>query len=68
MKKFVLSVDFSFEFDIKFWAIIPNLNINLHSKSLELEILCFALYIDFEGEKIEINSENNNIINLWKID
>ena len=36
-----------FEIDKKFIAILPTFNINLHSKSLEFEWLCFALYIDF---------------------
>ncbi len=43
--------------DIKFIAIIPALNINLHSKSLEFEWLIFAIYIDFKQKQ---NEKNNN--------
>lgn len=30
--------------DPKFWALIPALNINLHSGELELEWLCLGIY------------------------
>lgn len=36
---------FDFKKDIKFWALIPCVNINLHSKEFELEWLCFGLYV-----------------------
>ena len=35
-----------FEYDWKFFAILPSLNVNLHSKSLELELFFFGLYVD----------------------
>lgn len=37
---------FNFEFDTHFFAIMPSININRHSKSLEFEWLFFGLYID----------------------
>jgi len=42
-------INFTFALDLKFWAIIPNININFHSKELEFEFLCFEIYIG--GEK-----------------
>lgn len=30
--------------DIKFWSLIPTININLHSKELEFEWLCLGIY------------------------
>jgi hypothetical protein len=41
------SLTFDFDIDFKFFAILPALNINLHSKHIEIEWLCFALYIGF---------------------
>lgn len=32
--------------DFKFWAVLPAININLHSNTFEFEWLCFAVYID----------------------
>lgn len=49
----------SFEYDPHFWAIIPAININLHSSTLEFEWLCFAMYIDFDG-KIGYQKLKNN--------
>jgi hypothetical protein len=43
-----LNLNISFEFDYKFWAIIPAFNLNLHSKTFEIEWLCFAVYFDFK--------------------
>ncbi len=39
---------FTFAFDPKFWVIIPGINLNFHSKTLEFEWMCFAMYIDIE--------------------
>lgn len=39
---------FDFDLDTKFWALIPNVNLNLHSNEIELEFLCFSLYILFK--------------------
>lgn len=41
-----VSLKFNFEIDFEFWAITPALNINLHSRTFEIEWLCFAIYID----------------------
>ncbi len=38
---------FNFDFDIKFFAIIPAINLNFHSITLEIEWLFFGIYIDF---------------------
>ena len=37
-----------FEFNTKFFAILPALNLNFHSKSLEFEWLFFGVYFDLE--------------------
>lgn len=37
--------------DSKFWAIVPAININIHSGELEFEWLCFGLYIHIFGKK-----------------
>jgi hypothetical protein len=34
-----------FEFDLEYWAILPCINLNFHSKELEFEWLCFGFYI-----------------------
>lgn len=39
---------FDFDLDTKFWALIPNVNLNLHCNEIELEFLCFSLYILFK--------------------
>lgn len=50
--------------DPKFWAIIPAININIHSGSCELEWLCFGMYVDFvslnKSDHLEINPLDNN--------
>lgn len=33
------------DLDFGFWAILPAININRHSKSLEFEWLCLGIYI-----------------------
>lgn len=43
MKK---EIKVSFNVDFKFWS-FGLFNLNLHSKTLGFEILCFSLYIDF---------------------
>jgi len=40
---FIITADV--RFDLKFWAILPALNINLHSKNFEFEWLCLGIYI-----------------------
>jgi len=47
MKRFKINVDF--DIDPNFWAILPAINFNLHSNSLEW--LCFGLYIDLFPQK-----------------
>lgn len=32
--------------DLKFWAILPAINLNFHSNTFEIEFLCLAIYID----------------------
>jgi hypothetical protein len=36
-----------FEFDIKFWQIVPSIALNLHSREIEFVWLCVGLYINF---------------------
>lgn len=45
-KSWTLNLKIDFSIDYNFWAIIPAININFHSITLEFEWLCFALYID----------------------
>nr|DAY93925.1 MAG TPA: hypothetical protein [Caudoviricetes sp.] len=33
------------DFDTKFWALLPALNINFHSWEFEFEWLCLGIYI-----------------------
>lgn len=35
-----------FEYDWQFFAIMPAININLHTKTIEFEWLFFAIYFD----------------------
>ena len=37
----------SYVFDRRFFAILPALNINMHSRTLEFEWLFFGVYLDF---------------------
>lgn len=48
----LLSLKVAIDWDWQFFAILPALNINLHSDSLEFEWLWFAMYIDFVYVKI----------------
>lgn len=43
-----------FVLDLHFWAILPAINLNFHSKTLEFEWLCLAIYI----EKCRYTPEN----------
>lgn len=43
IKSITIIVDANLDF--QFWAIIPALNINLHTKSFEFEWLCIGVYI-----------------------
>lgn len=46
MKDLVLgNITIDLFIDTGFWSIIPSININAHSKELELEWLCFGAYI-----------------------
>lgn len=47
-KRIRLVVDIDLDFD--FWAILPALNINKHSKSFEFEWLCLGIYISKERQ------------------
>ena len=44
---FVGVLQIALEINVRFWALIPALNLNFSSKELEIEILCFAFYIRF---------------------
>ena len=43
------SLYINFDTDFKFFAIIPAININLHSKEFEIEWLFWGLYIGFNN-------------------
>jgi hypothetical protein len=49
-----LKLNINLDWDWKFFAILPALNINIHSKSLEFEWLFLGVYID----KISVNGED----------
>lgn len=51
-EKGVATFVWSFDIDLKFWALLPAFNLNRNS--IELEFLCFALYLnitDYSGKK-----------------
>lgn len=43
MKRISLKTDI--DVDLKFWSIIPSININLNNKSIEFEWLCLGIYV-----------------------
>lgn len=45
MRNTRISIRTDIDLDFGFWAILPAININLHSKSLEFEWLCIGIYI-----------------------
>jgi hypothetical protein len=53
VKRFKVETEVSIDF--QFWAIIPALNINLHSNTIEFEWLCVAIYWDFVNIDKNIN-------------
>lgn len=38
------SIVIDLDVDLKFWHLIPSININLHSHELEFEFMCIGLY------------------------
>jgi len=47
MKRKTLNIKIDLDLNFKFIALLPALNINLHSRSLEFEWLVFGVYMDF---------------------
>lgn len=47
MKRKRLHINIDFDIDLKFWALVPALNFNAHTPGIEVEWLCFAVYINF---------------------
>ena len=41
------TIKFNFEFDWRFFAILPAVNLNFYGCTLEFEWLFFGIYIDF---------------------
>jgi hypothetical protein len=41
-----ISIKIDMGIDLQLWALLPALNINLRSKKLKLEWLCFGVYIN----------------------
>lgn len=40
----ILKVDI--ELDLRFWALLPAININAHCREIEFEWLCLGIYIE----------------------
>lgn len=38
----------NFEMDLKFWALYPCVNLNLHMKEIEIEWFCFGMYVSYK--------------------
>jgi len=57
MKNYNFAIVFDFELDLKFWNILPAININIHSKCLEFEFLCFGLYISIQKDLIDTETK-----------
>lgn len=38
------SFKIDFDLDLQFWHLVPSVNINLHTRNLEFEWLCFGIY------------------------
>ena len=43
-----------FEIDFKFWALIPSVNLNLHTSQLEIEWLFVGVYITFSDYEKQV--------------
>lgn len=39
-----VSIKIDFDLDLQFWHLVPSVNINLHSRELEFEWMCFGIY------------------------
>lgn len=48
MKRSTITIDL--DLDIKFWALLPAVNINIHSSGFEIEWLCFGIYVNFKNK------------------
>lgn len=57
-----MKISTDFTIDPYFWAIIPAVNINLHTKSLEIEWLCFGFYLDV-CKKLNLVVPEQEIVN-----
>lgn len=55
-------------FDIRFWALLPVVNINLHSHEFELEWLCFGAYFGKQKNAIEQLINNKKLISYEKFE
>jgi len=51
------------DIDLNFWALLPALNINVHSKELEFEWLCFGVYLK-KSDQITINNATEKLSDL----
>ena len=59
------SIVIDFDVDVKFWHLIPSVNINLHSRELEFEWLCLGIYATTErNNRVKKLAENNR---LWNV-
>ena len=39
-----VSFKVDFDLDFQFWHLVPSININLHSREIEFEWMCFGIY------------------------
>lgn len=52
----ITTIKIDIDFDVKFWAIIPAINLNFHNSSVEFEWLCLGIY--FNHNKTIITRSN----------
>lgn len=41
-----------FEYNVKFWQLLPSVAVNLSMKEIEFVWLCFGMYVSFENNKL----------------
>lgn len=51
MKRIQFRVDV--DIDLKFWHLVPSINLNLHSHELEFEWLCLGIYASRNARPVE---------------
>ncbi len=41
-----MKIEIAFEMDRGYWNILPSMCVNRHTKGIEIEFLCFGIYIN----------------------